>query len=132
MKKIAATVTLLLFASMGAASSPALGEEPLRRTDLIKNEIDIPGHEVVQVRVDFLPGVLAAKHSHPGEEIAYVIEGTLEYILDGRAPVALSAGQSLFIPTGVVHSARNVGSGKASELATYIVENGKTLVVPSK
>jgi quercetin dioxygenase-like cupin family protein len=132
MKKIAATVTLLLFASMGAASSAALGEEPLRRTDLIKNLIDIPGHEVVQVRVDFLPGVLAAKHSHPGEEIAYVIEGTLEYISDGRAPVTLSAGQSLFIPTGVVHSARNVGSGKASELATYVVENGKTLVVPSK
>jgi quercetin dioxygenase-like cupin family protein len=132
MKKIAATVALLLFASMGAASSPAFAEEPLRRTDLIKNEIDIPGHKVEQVRVDFLPGVLAARHSHPGEEIAYVIEGTLEYILDGRAPVTLSAGQSLFIPTAVVHSARNVGSGKASELATYIVEDGKTLVVPSE
>ena len=132
MKKSAAAVAVLLFSSIGAATSPAFAEEPLRRTDLIKNQIDVPGHEVVQVRVDFLPGVLAARHSHPGEEIAYVIEGTLEYTLDGRTPVTLIAGQSLFIPTGVVHSARNVGAGEASELATYIVEDGKTLVVPSK
>jgi quercetin dioxygenase-like cupin family protein len=131
MKTINTTAAFLLFASIGLASLPALAEEPLQRTNLIKSEIDVPGHEVVQVRVDFLPGVLAAKHSHPGEEIAYVVDGTLEYQLDGRAPVTLSAGQSLFIPTGVVHSARNVGIGKASELATYIVEDGKTLVVPS-
>jgi quercetin dioxygenase-like cupin family protein len=132
MKNSAATIAVLLFASLGATSLPALAEEPLRRTDLIKSQIDVPGHEVVQVRVDFLPGVFAARHSHPGEEIAYVIEGTLEYSLDGRTPVTLSAGQSLFIPSGVVHSARNVGAGKASELATYIVEDGKTLVVPAK
>jgi quercetin dioxygenase-like cupin family protein len=132
MKILAKTVAVLLLAGIGAESSSAFAEEPLRRTDLIKNQIDVPGHEIVQVRVDFLPGVLAAKHCHPGEEIAYVIEGTLEYTLDGRAPVTLTAGQSLFIPAGVVHSARNVNSGKASELATYIVENGKTLVVPSK
>ena len=132
MKKSPATVAVLLFAIIGAASSPAFAVEPLRRTDLIKNDIDVPGHEVVQVRVDFSPGVLAARHSHPGEEIAFVIEGPLEYTLDGRAPVILSAGQSLFIPSGVVHSARNVGTGKASELATYIVEDGKTLVVQSR
>lgn len=75
---------------------------------------------------------VAARHSHPGEEIAYVIEGTLEYKLDGREPITLSAGQSLFIPTGVAHSAENVGAGKASELATYIVRKGQALVVPSK
>lgn len=110
----------------------ANAEEPIQRTDLVKNDIDIPGHEAVQVRVDIAPGAFAPSHRHPGEEIAYVLQGSLEYQLEGRKPVTLNAGQSLFIPSGVAHSARNVGDGKASELATYIVTKGSPLVVPSK
>ena len=52
------------------------------------------------MRVDIAPGVVAARHSHPGEEIVYVIEGVLEYRLDGRPPVTLKAGEVLFIPHG--------------------------------
>ncbi|ARM89003.1 cupin 2 domain-containing protein [Rhizobium sp. CIAT894] len=128
MKMIQAIVLAL---SLGAAAT-AHAEQPLQRTDLVRSDIDVRGHEAVQVRVDFAPGVLAPKHAHPGEEIAFVLDGTLEYQLDGQEPVTLKAGQSLFIPSGVVHSARNVGSGKASELATYIVRKGETLVVPAK
>ncbi|MBX5149842.1 cupin domain-containing protein [Rhizobium lentis] len=128
MKMIQAIVLALVLG--GAAAAHA--EQPIERTDLIKNDIDVPGHEVVQVRVDIAPGVLAPNHSHPGEEVAFVLEGTLEYRLEGREPVTLRAGQSLFIPSGVVHSARNVGSGKASELATYIVRKDEALVVPAK
>lgn len=128
MKMIQAMALALVLG--GAAAAHA--EQPIQRTDLIKNDIDVPGHEVVQVRVDIAPGVLAPNHSHPGEEVAFVIEGTLEYQLDGREPVTLKAGESLFIPSGTVHSAKNVGSGKASELATYIVRKGAPLVVPAK
>ncbi|MBB4504747.1 MULTISPECIES: cupin domain-containing protein [Rhizobium] len=128
MKMIQAIALALVLG--GAVTAHA--EQPLQRTDLIKNDIDVPGHEVVQVRVDFAPGVLAPSHVHPGEEIAFVIEGTLEYQLEGSQPVTLKAGQSLFIPSGVVHSAKNIGSGKASELATYIVRKGAPLVVPEK
>ncbi len=110
----------------------ANAEQPIQRTDLVQNDIDVPGHEAIQVRVDFAPGASAPKHNHPGEEIAYVIDGVLEYQLDGQKPVTLKAGQSLFIPTGVAHSARNVGDGKASELATYIATKGSPLVVPVK
>ncbi|MDR6669615.1 cupin domain-containing protein [Rhizobium sp. 1399] len=110
----------------------ANAEEPIQRTDLVKNDIDLPGHEAVQVRVDIAPGAFAPSHRHPGEEIAYVLQGSLEYQLEGRKPVTLNAGQSLFIPSGVAHSARNVGDGKASELATYIVTKGSPLVVPAK
>lgn len=110
----------------------ANAEEPIQRTDLVQEDIDVPGHEAAQVRVDFAPGAFAPMHKHPGEEIAYVIEGSLEYELDGRKPVTLKAGQSLFIPSGVAHSARNVGLGKASELATYIVTKGSPIVVPVK
>ena len=75
---------------------------------------------------------MAPKHRHPGEEIAYVIEGLLEYVVEGRSPVTLKAGEVVFIPAGAVHAVKNVGSGNAAELATYIVEKGKPLVVPVK
>ncbi|HEX7318334.1 MAG TPA: cupin domain-containing protein [Pyrinomonadaceae bacterium] len=104
----------------------------LKRTDLQQHDLSIPGREVVQVRIDFAPGVLAPRHSHPGEEIIYVIEGSLEYQVDGRPPVTLKAGEVLFVPAGAIHAAKNVGSGNAAELATYVVEKGKPLVVPVK
>jgi quercetin dioxygenase-like cupin family protein len=72
------------------------------------------------------------KHSHPGEEIAYVLEGSLEYQVEGKPPVTLKAGEVLFIPAGTIHAAKNVGSGNGAELATYIVEKGKPLVVMVK
>ena len=84
------------------------------------------------MRVDIAPGVAFPRHSHPGEEIIYVIEGLLEYQVDGKPPVTLKAGEVFFIPAGTIHAAKNVGSGNAAELATYIVEKGKPLVVLAK
>ena len=104
----------------------------ITRTDLQRHDLSVPGREVVQVRVDFSPGVVAPRHSHPGEEIVYAIEGLLEYQVEGKPPVTLKAGEVLFIPAGAVHAVRNVGRGNAAELATYIVEKGKPLVVPLK
>lgn len=70
------------------------------------------------MRVDFGPGAAFGKHRHPGEEIAYVIEGSLEYQVEGARPVTLQAGEVLFIPAGTIHAARNVGTGNGAELAT--------------
>ena len=129
-KKIAA---VLLIATAGVSVHAAQAQQNgIQRTDLVQNDISAPGREVLQVRVDFLPGAVSIKHSHPGEEVAYVLKGTLEYQLEGGQPVTLKEGQSLFIPAGVAHLARNVGAGEASELATYIVEKGSTLVIPVK
>lgn len=117
----------------GLALHVARAQQPgVTRTDLQRHDLGIPGREVVQARVDIAPGSLAARHSHPGEEIVYVLEGSLEYQLDGKPPVTLKAGDVLFIPAGTIHSARNVGTGRGSELATYVVEKGKPLVVPAK
>jgi quercetin dioxygenase-like cupin family protein len=99
-----------------------------RRTDLQRHDLSIPGREAVQTRIDFDPGAVAPKHTHFGEEIIYVLEGNLEYQVEGQPPVTLKAGEVLFIPAGTVHSAKNVGTGNGAELATYIVEKGKPLV----
>lgn len=131
--RLIAAAALLIAGSMTTLRmAEAQQMQGIQRTDLIKNEISVPGHEAVQVRVDIDPGTTSIKHSHPGEEIAYVLEGSLEYQLEGRAPVTLQAGQALFIPAGVAHVAKNVGTAKASELATYIVTKDAPLVVPVK
>lgn len=115
------------FRSLRAVAKPAQ-MSGIRRTDLLRDDLSTPGREVLQVRVDFDPEAVAAKHSHPGEEIVYVLEGLLEYEVGGKPPVTLKAGDVLFIPAGAAHRVKNVGSGKGAELATYIVEKGKPLI----
>ena len=125
-------VALLIVATGLAQYTADKIQSGIKRTDLQRSDLSITEREVVQVRVDIAPGVTAARHSHPGEEIVYAIEGTMEYRLDGNPPVTIKAGEVLTIPYGTVHEVKNVGTGNAAELATYIVEKGKPLVVPAK
>jgi quercetin dioxygenase-like cupin family protein len=133
MKATAILAAAVLIAASGLASSPVLAQDPgIKRIDVVRSDLSIPGREIIQVLVEFAPGVAFPKHSHPGEEVAYVTEGVLEYALDGRPPVTLKGGDALFIPAGTPHAVKNIGGGKAAELATYIVEKGKPLLVPSQ
>ena len=100
----------------------------IKRTDLQRHDLSAPGREAVQVRVDIGPGAAFPKHTHPGEEIIYVLEGSLEYQIEDKSPITLRAGEVLFIPAGTIHAAKNVGSDIAKELATYVVEKGKPLL----
>jgi quercetin dioxygenase-like cupin family protein len=123
----------VLIVANSLALHVALSQQPgIKRTDLQRHDLSAPGREVIQVRVELAPGVLFPKHSHPGEEIAYVLEGSLEYQFDGKPPVTLNADADLFIPAGTIHAAKNVGSGIGAELATYVVEKGKPLVTVVK
>ncbi len=129
MKTTRTLALAVLIVGGSLALSMAQAQQPgVTRTDLLRHDLSVSGREVIQVRVDLAPGVAFPPHSHPGEEIAYVIEGLLEYQFEGKPPVTLKAGEALFIPAGTKHSAKNVGSGNAAELATYIVERGKPLV----
>jgi quercetin dioxygenase-like cupin family protein len=129
MKAIGLTgVVALLVVGCLAPQLALAQEQSIKRAELLRHDLAVPGREVVQVRVDFGPGAAFGRHRHPGEEIAYVIEGSLEYEVEGRPTVTLSAGDVLFIPAGTIHAARNVGSDNGAELATYIVEKGEPLV----
>ena len=101
----------------------------LWRTDLQQHDISVPGRQVIQNRVEIGPEAPYVRHRHPGEEIIYVLEGTLQYDIDGEAPITASAGEALTVPADTVHAVRNVGNVKASELATYVVEKGKPFLV---
>ena len=136
--RIFAAAALIVVAALApsialAQSAVMVQPQGIKRTDLMRNDLSAPGREVIQVLVEFAPGVAFPRHSHPGgEELVYVVEGSLEYALEGRAPVTLRAGEVLFIPAGTPHAVRNVGSSNAAEIATYIVEKGKPVLVLTK
>ena len=121
-------IALIAAVLIGGAAQTAPPARPAgtTRIDLQRHDLSIPGQEVVQLRVDFAPGASFPRHTHPGEEIIYVIEGSLEFELACK-PVTVNAGGVLFVPARTVHAARNVGSVPAAELGTYIVEKGKRL-----
>lgn len=128
--RVLASVAMLAtnLVTLPAAAQPA----GVTRTDLQRHDLSAPGREAVQVRVDLAPGVAFGRHSHPGEEIIYVLAGAIEYDVDGKPPVTLKTGDVLFIPAGTVHAAKNVGDVPASELATYIVAKDQPLLTLAK
>jgi quercetin dioxygenase-like cupin family protein len=130
-RSAAALMTAILVVGSGSPLPAQPRPAGTTRTDLQRYDLSIPGREVLQARVDFAPGAFFPRHKHPGEEVIYVIAGTIEYEVDGK-PVVVTAGDVLFIPDGVVHAARNTGADPAAELATYVLEKGKPLTVFEK
>jgi quercetin dioxygenase-like cupin family protein len=129
------SILAIVVVGSGLVLHAAQAQQPgVKRTELQRHDLGVPGREVIQVRVDLDPGVAFPPHRHPGEEIIYVIEGLWEYQVEGKPPMTLKAGDVLFIPAGTIHAAKNVGSGNGAELATYIVEKGKPLLelVPTR
>lgn len=121
-------LSLMIMAGAVAFEAQATPPRPAgtTRTDLQRHDLSVKGWETLQARVDFAPGASFPAHKHPGEEIIYVIQGTIEYQVEGK-PITVKAGEVLFVPNGASHSARNVGEGPAAELATYVIEKGKPL-----
>ena len=128
MKTKATLLAIALFAGAGLllAQQPGFTRKMLQDQNLSVND-----RHAVQVVADFQPGGIAGKHTHPGEELGYVLEGTLELQIAGEAPRTLKAGDSFFVPAGVVHDGKNVGGSNAKVLATYIVEKGKPVASPA-
>jgi quercetin dioxygenase-like cupin family protein len=102
------------------------------RTVIQRGDLSTPGREVVSAIAEFQPGSTAGPHTHPGEEAGYLLEGTLVFELTGKPPVTLKAGETFFVPAGMVHNATNKGSVRARVLATYIVEKGKPIATAAK
>jgi quercetin dioxygenase-like cupin family protein len=118
--------------SLGLTAALYAQQPGFTRKMLQDQNLGIPDRHAVQVVAEFVPGGAAGKHTHPGEELGYVMEGTLQLDVAGQPPRTVKAGETFFIPAGVVHDGKNIGSGPAKVLATYIVEKGKPVATPVK
>ncbi len=103
-----------------------------QRTIVEKSDVSVPGREAVIAHVEIAPGARAGRHTHPGEEISYVEEGTGELLIDGKPARALKAGDGFVVPAGAIHDARNTGSQPLKVVAIYLVEKGKPMATPAK
>ena len=126
MRGLTLTVAAFALTAIVAAQQPAFKRTVLQQADLAS-----PGREVVQAVADFEPKATPGRHTHPGEEIGYILEGTFLVEQDGKAPVTLNAGGTFLIPAGTIHNATNTGAGAGKILATYIVEKGKPIATPA-
>jgi quercetin dioxygenase-like cupin family protein len=127
MSKLVGLVLAIAIAGGLYAQQPGFTRKMLQDQNL-----SVSDRHAVQVVAEFVPGGVAGRHTHPGEELGYVMEGTLQLEVAGQPPRTLKAGETFFIPAGVVHDGKNVGSGPAKVLATYIVEKGKPVASPAK
>ena len=101
------------------------------RVQLQDKDMSIMDRHVVTARAEFGDGGVAAPHTHPGEEIGYVLEGTLQLEIAGQPPAIVKAGQAFFVPANTVHGGRTVG-GPVKVVSSYVVEKGKPLATPVK
>jgi len=132
MRKLTIGATLAVVALATGVGVLNAQQPGFKRIEVQDRDLSIPGRHAVQARAEFDPGGAIGRHTHPGEELSVVLEGTLVLEVDGQPARTLKAGESFFVPAGVVHAGKNPGTGKAVVLATYIVEKGKPVATMVK
>jgi quercetin dioxygenase-like cupin family protein len=125
---LAGMTAALLMALLVRADAQA--PVPFKRTVLQQGDLSAPGREAVMALAEIQSGAASGRHTHPGEEIAYVLAGPLVPEIDGKPAKTLQTGEVFMIPAGTVHNARNAGTGLAKVLATYVIEKGKPVATP--
>ena len=121
--------TALVMATFVPADAQAPAEL-FKRAILQRGDLSAPGREGVMAMGDFLPTGATGRHTHPGEEITYVLAGPLVLEVDGKPARTLQTGDVFMIPAGTVHNAKNLGTGVAKVVVTYVVEKGKPVTTP--
>lgn len=117
---------------LAIAAGTLLAQNPgFQRAVVAKADVSFPGHEAVIARIEINPGVAVGRHTHPGEEITYVIDGEMEISIEGEAPHRYKSGEGFIIPAGKKHDAKNVGASKATLSGVFYVEKGKPMATPA-
>jgi quercetin dioxygenase-like cupin family protein len=124
-----ASLAIAMVVLTGVIGTGAVGAQQsgFKRTVLQQGDLSMAGHESVTAVAEFQPGGTVGRHTHPGEEVGYILEGTIVLEQEGKPSVTLGPGKTFFIPAGTVHNATNRGAAPARVLANYIVEKGKPL-----
>jgi quercetin dioxygenase-like cupin family protein len=120
-------------AALVAGSFVAAGAQapaPFKRTMVQQGDLSVPGREFAQAVAEIQPNGQAGRHTHPGEEIGYVLAGPVIVEIEGKPARTLQTGEAFVVPASTIHNARNTGTGVAKILGTYIIEKGKPLATP--
>ena len=124
--------SLFVGGALVALGSIAIGQAPgLTRTMVTKADVSVPGREAVIAKVEVAPGGVAGWHTHPGDEISYVMEGEATLMVAGQPPRKVATGGGFVIPAGVVHNARNDGATAVRLVGVYVVDKGQPLATPA-
>jgi quercetin dioxygenase-like cupin family protein len=127
-KRTAVGVTLLMLAVIGMLS----GQNPaIKRTVVKTADVSVPGREAVIAKVEIATGGSSGRHTHPGDEISYVVAGEGEILMEGKPPLKVKEGDGFVVPGGTKHDARNTGSQPLRLIAVYVVEKGKPVATPA-
>lgn len=128
MKSIHKNSLILLLIAAGAlvAQNPAI-----KRTVVTRKDVSVPGREAIVAKVEIAPGGFAGRHTHPGDEISYILEGEGEVLMEGQPPLKVKAGDGFVVPAGVKHDAHNTGTQPLKLVGVYVVEKGKPLATPA-
>jgi quercetin dioxygenase-like cupin family protein len=127
-RKWGVPVLTLAALSAGALLSQNSG---IKRTVVHKSDVSVPGREAVIARVEIAPEARAGRHTHPGDEISYVMEGEGEILIEGQPARKVKAGDGFVIPMGAKHDAHNTGAVPLKLAGIYVVEKGKPLATPA-
>src|SRR5580704_15795827 len=131
MKSVLLKGAFVVFAAL--STGVLFGQNPgIQRTVVHRADVSVPGREAVVARVEIAPGASAGRHTHPGEEISYVMEGEGEILIDGQPPLKIKPGMAFIVPAGAKHDAHNTGTVPIRLAAVYVVEKGKPMATDRK
>jgi quercetin dioxygenase-like cupin family protein len=130
LKKSIVIAAALAIGGVAFAQAPGTQTAGLKRTIIEKFDVPPGERETVVAIIDIPPNADVARHTHPGPETDYLLEGDLILNVEGVGPKPYKAGDSFYIPAGVVHGGRT-GANGAKLIGTYIVEKGKPLASPA-
>jgi quercetin dioxygenase-like cupin family protein len=117
---------------LAAAAGALFSQNPgIQRTVVHREDVTVPGREAVIARVELAPLARAGRHTHPGEEISYVLDGEGEILIEGHPARKVKAGDGFVIPAGAKHDAHNTGNSPLKLVGVYVVEKGKPLATPA-
>jgi len=129
MKRTTSFGTAALLVGMLAAVA-AQAPAPFKRTVLQQGDLSAPGREAVMALAELQPAAAAGRHTHPGEEIAYVLSGPVVIEIDGKPAKTYQTGEVFMIPPNTIHNARNTGGAVVKIVSTYVIEKGKPVATP--
>lgn len=126
----AAFAAIAVLSLNAAADEPKPAAQPARNILERHDQSGVPGKEIVIGTAALPPGSVIGYHTHPGDEVGYVLKGRLIWKTQGQPDRTLKAGDSFFNPRGAVHSVAAAPGSSAMAVSTWIVDKGVPMSTP--